>query len=99
MIRNLAKNKVLRISAAGEWIGVRTTFKGVEVIGFRREDIIARFGSVTGGAIIGWLENHDLIVGDRNGTQLHVDLSIGTVKKSKPRFVLAEISKMKAAVS
>lgn len=99
MIRDLAKNKVLKISAAGKWIGVRTTFKGVEVIGFRRDDIIVRYGAVTAVAILGWMEKHDLIVGDRNGTQLHVDLTVGSVKKSKPRFILFDITKIKAAAT
>lgn len=99
LIRNLAKSKVLKISAAGEWIGVRTTFKGIDVIGVRRDDLTARYGSVTAGSIVGWLEEHNLIVGDRNGTQLHVDLTVGAVKKSKPRFILVDITKMKAAIS
>jgi hypothetical protein len=99
LIRDLAKNKVLKISAAGEWIGIRTTFKGVEVTGFRREDLIARFGSVIAGAIFGWLEKHDLIVGDRNGTQPRITLTIGTADKSRARFIFVDIIKMKAAIS
>jgi hypothetical protein len=99
VIRDLAKNKVLKVSAAGEWIGVQTVFKGIAVIGLRRDDLTARYGSITAGAILGWLEKHNLTVGDRNGTQILVELTVGSVKKSKPRFILFDITKMKAAVS
>jgi hypothetical protein len=99
LIRDLAEKKVLKISAAGEWIGVRTTFKGAEVIGFRREDLNARYGSVTAGAIFGWLENYDLIAGDRNGTQPRITLTIGKADKSRARFIFADIIKMKAKLS
>jgi hypothetical protein len=100
LIRDLSKEKALRISVVGDWIGVRTMHRGVEVLGFRREDVQARYSPATSNAIFAWLETNGLIVGDRLGTQLHVDLTIGSAGvMKKPRFVLTDAAKLKSTIS
>jgi hypothetical protein len=99
LIRDLSQNTVLKVSAAGEWIGVRTTFKGIDVIGVRRDDLSARYRSVPAGSIIGWLEQHDLIVGDRQGTQPRITLTVGATDMSRARFIFIDIKKMKGALT
>jgi hypothetical protein len=97
MVRDLAGNGVVRIASSTSWLGIKTTYKQRLAVGIRRDDLLARFEPPTVNALISLFKSKGILIGDgRRGTQIRMDLTIGSGHWMKPRFILLDYEKLLA---
>ncbi|WP_176454719.1 DUF927 domain-containing protein [Tardiphaga sp. OK246] len=98
MVRDLTVNGVVRIASSTSWWGIKTTYKQRLTLGIRRDDLLARFPPSTVNALNSWFKSSGILIGDgRKGTQIRMDLTIGSNRWMKPRFILLDYEKLLAA--
>lgn len=90
-IHDLSKGRRVVVDGAASWFGIKTMHKKRIVVGFRREDLAIRYGSQTACAMISLFNSKGMLSdGGTKGTQILMDLRIGSERWRKPRFVLVD---------
>ncbi|WP_407522696.1 hypothetical protein [Methylobacterium oryzisoli] len=85
--------QVVRVADGAPFIGVRTRFKGREVLGLKRDCLDRVLGRDEVQALVQWMHDQGLIEGghgSRNGSQLPVSIELNGTQVAKPRLLVVD---------